>query len=117
MQINSGRYASQSNRQAVARAQNKFTSNAQQIFSGPAETAGSRLAASFLNATNTEDQFKQFVKNNVEKFSGNTLKAMLVATDLVDWYQAKQQDEIKKAAQALSEKMGAIGGLGVDLKA
>ncbi len=117
MAIIGSRYSSQANRIAVARAQNRFSNSAQEIFSGPSETQGSQLAAAFLNATNTDGQLKQFVKQNVDKFSGNTLKAMLVATDLTSWYQARQEAQLKALAQSVGAKIGAVRGAGVDLKA
>ncbi len=111
------RYSSQANRVAVARLQNKVASGAQEIFSGPSETAGSQLAAAFLNATSTDGQFKQFVKQNVDKFSGNTLKAMLVATDLTSWYQDRQQAQLKALAESVQSKLGAVKDAGIDLTA
>ena len=116
-------YNSRYNQALVRQAQSKFSSNAQQVFSGN-QQSNYGFAAQFLAATDTSSQFQDYVKRNIDKFSGNTLKAMLVSTDLIDWYKQRQQDEIAKAAKSLADKVGGLqdaGGIptasGVDITA
>lgn len=104
MRIGSG---SNVNRQTWAKSRNKIVSSAAEIFSGPRQT-GTEWAAAFLQATDTTSAFKDYVQRNIDKFSGNTLKAMLISTDLVDWYQARQQKELADAAKSLADKIGAL---------
>lgn len=124
MQIRSkSSYASNYNRALVRQSQAKFAANAQDVFSGNQQSTNT-FAAQFLAATDTTSQFQDYVKRNVDKFSGNTLKAMLIATDLIDWYQEKQKQDIAAAAKSLADKIdglqaagGSLSPTGVDVTA
>lgn len=104
MRIGSG---SSANRQAWAYSRNKIASSTAEIFSGPRQS-GTDWAAVFLQSTDNTAAFKDYVQRNIDKFSGDTLKAMLISTDLIDWYKEKQQKELADAAKSLSDKIDVL---------
>lgn len=104
MRIGSG---SSANRQAWAKSREKIVSGAAEIFHGP-QQSGTQWAAVFLQATDNTAAFQDYVQRNIDKFSGDTLKAMLISTDLVDWYKERQQKQLADAAKSISEKIDAL---------
>lgn len=82
------------------------TTNAADLFLGPQQT-GTDWAAVFsgVNGGSQTAALQDYVKRNVDKFSGGTLQAMLEATDLVDWYKQKMQDDIAAAAKSIEASL------------
>ncbi len=84
------------------------TANASDLFFGPQQT-GPDWAAQFssINGGAQTDALKDYVKRNVDKFSGGTLQGMLEATGLVDWYKQKMKDDMDAAAKSIQESIDA----------
>lgn len=82
------------------------TTNAADLFLGPQQTGPDWAAVlSGVNGGSQTAALQDYVKRNVDKFSGGTLQAMLEATDLVDWYKQKMQDEIAATAKSIEASL------------
>jgi hypothetical protein len=85
------------------------TTNAADLFLGP-QQKGTDWAAAFatVSGSGQDAAMQDYVKRNVDKFSGGTLEAMLTATGLVDWYKAKMQADIAKAAEEVQKTLDSV---------
>lgn len=82
---------------------------ASDLFFGP-RTQGTDWNAVFATAFGgTRDTaFSEYVKRNVDKFSGGVLEAMLVQSNLVDWYKEKMQKDAAELAKSLQKTIESV---------
>lgn len=83
------------------------------VFSGPRRT-GVDWAAAFATASGgaTDRAIQEWVKRNVDKFSGPVLQAFLEQTNLVDWYRDKMSKEAEEASRRLQESIDSMNATG-----
>ncbi len=82
------------------------SADASEFFLGPKQT-GTDWAAAFATASgnSSDEAFKDYVKRNSDKFSGGTLQAMLVQSDLVEWYTQKKKKEIEDLSVSMKKTL------------
>ncbi len=84
------------------------STNASDLFFGPQQTGPDWAAMlSGISGGSQTEALKDYVKRNVDKFSGGTLKGMLEATNLTDWYKQKMQDDMAKTAKSIQDTIDA----------
>ncbi|BBE70524.1 hypothetical protein [Oharaeibacter diazotrophicus] len=95
--------------EAVRARSTSGSANANDLFFGPQQT-GPDYGAMFatISGDGQTEALKDYVKRNVDKFSGGTLQGMLEATGLVDWYTQRQQEELAKAAKSIQDNIDAL---------